>query len=165
MRALWTDLNRAMQKKDWETAETKLGEFEKVAPESARDNLSMMRFNLLLGKSDYPAAYKTARQISDANQKNAMLQNELAWRILTDESIRERDLDLAETMATRANEAAKGENPAILDTLARALFMNGKKEKATELQEKAVSLADGNMRENLQKVLESYKSGALPKAQ
>jgi hypothetical protein len=33
-------------------------------------------------------------------------------------------------LATRANDAAQGKDPAILDTLARVQFMNGKKEEA-----------------------------------
>jgi hypothetical protein len=48
-----------------------------------------------------------------------MLQNQLAWQTATDETIKERDLNVAATIARRANEAAKGNDPAILDTLDR----------------------------------------------
>jgi thiol-disulfide isomerase/thioredoxin len=165
LRSVWQDLNRAMQKKDWSEAESKLGEAEKLMPEGMRDNLSMMRFTILLGKDDYKAAYKVAGQLSEANKKNAMLQNQLAWQILTGAGIKERDLDLAETIAVRGNEAADGKNAAILDTLARALFMNGKKEKAIEVQEQAVKAADDGMKKTLKETLESYKKGELPKAE
>ncbi len=162
--AVWVDLNQAMRKKDWEQAQAKLDEAEKLLPPAAHTSLSLMRFNILVGKEDYKTAFKTAAALSDANKDNAMLQNELAWRILTDKAIKERDLELAEKIAGRANDAAKGKDPAILDTLARALFVNGKKGQAIEMQEKALSLAEDNGKENLQKTLESYKKGVLPEA-
>jgi thiol-disulfide isomerase/thioredoxin len=162
MQAVWVDLNRAVREKDWDAATTKLEEAEKILPEGAKNNLGMIRFNILVGKADYPAAYRVASALSEANKENAMIQNELAWRILTDSAIKERDLNLAEKIAGQANVAAKGKDSAILDTLARALFMNGKKEQAVETQEKAVKLADDNGKEALQTTLDSYKQGKLP---
>jgi hypothetical protein len=125
----------------------------------------MPRFHLLIGKKDYPSAYKVAGRLSDANQDNAMLQNQLAWQIATDAAIEERDLALAERIAARANDAAGGKDAAILDTLARVYFMRGKKAEALELQEKAVRLAEGELKEQLQGVLEGYRKGELPKAE
>jgi hypothetical protein len=94
-----------------------------------------------------------------------MLQNQLAWQIATDDAIKKRDLVLAEKIAMRANDAAKGEDPSILDTVARVLFMRGKKAEAIALQEKAVKQADGGMKKDLQATLDSYKKGELPKAE
>src|SRR5207237_6990807 len=126
-------------------------------------NLGSIRFNLLLGQKNYAEAYKLAAALSDAQKDNAMLQNELAWKIVSDSSIEQRDLELAEKIANRANEAAKSKDPAIMDTLARVLFMKGKKEQAVALQGKAVDLAEGGMKKSLEKSLESYKNGELPK--
>jgi hypothetical protein len=42
------------------------------------------------------------------------MQNQLAWQIATDPSIKKRDLKLAETLANRANEGNKGKDPGIL---------------------------------------------------
>ncbi len=164
LRTLWGDLRGAIQKKNWDEASTRLAEAEKLLPEDQRGNLDMTRFNILIGKKDYPAAYKLAAHISDANKDNAMLQNELAWQIATDEAIGQRDLALAETIATRANVSAKGKDAATLDTLARVLFMRGKKDEAIELQTKAVQRAEGDLKANLQKTLDSYKKGEVPKA-
>jgi thiol-disulfide isomerase/thioredoxin len=165
LQELWTDLNGAMRKKNWDEASTKLGEAEKLLPEDQRDGLDSVRFNILIGKGDYTAAYKLAEQISDAHKDNAMLQNQLAWQIATDDAIKKRDLVLAEKIAMRANDAAKGEDPSILDTVARVLFMRGKKAEAIALQEKAVKQADGGMKKDLQATLDSYKKGELPKAE
>ena len=165
MRAVWADVNAAMQRKKWDDAAAKLAEAEKLLPEGDREGLDMVRFSILVGKKDYPAAYKLASKMSDAHPDNAMLQNQLAWQIATDEAIAERDLALARKIATRANEAAKGKDAAILDTLARVLFMQGKKEEAIELQTKAVNLAESGLKNSLQKTLQSYQRGELPKAE
>ena len=157
-------INRAVLKKDWAAADASLAEAEKLLPENRRGMLDLTRFNILIGKKDYPAAYKLASQISDAQKDNAMLQNEIAWQIVADKSITERDLGVAETLATRANTAAKGKNAAILDTLARIKFMQGKTAEAVDFQQKAVDLSEGNAKDALQKTLEGYKRGELSKA-
>jgi tetratricopeptide (TPR) repeat protein len=122
------------------------------------------RFFILLGKGDSKGAAKLAGEISDANKENAQFQNQLAWELLTHEGLKDRDLPLAEKIATRAAEASQNKDPAILDTLARALFMQGKKDKAVELQEKALTLAPEEQRAQYRKTLDSYKEGKLPGA-
>jgi thiol-disulfide isomerase/thioredoxin len=164
LQAVWSGINSAVRAKDWDAAEAKLDEAEKLIPEEQREGLAMMRFSILAGKGDYTAAYKLAAKISDANKDDANIQNEWAWKIATDPSIKTRDLKLAEKMARRANDATKGENAAVLDTLARVLFMQGDKEQAIALQEKAVAKVDGSEKGIFQKTLDSYKKGELSKA-
>ena len=156
-------ISRAMQKKDWDAAMDKVAEAEKVVPKAEHDRLDVYRFNILLGKEDYPTAYKIAAKISDAKKDDAQLQNELAWQIATDKKIKQRDLALAEMMATRANDATKGKDAAIIDTLARIRFLQGKKEEAITLQEKAVKLAGEDQKETFQQTLDDYKKGELSK--
>jgi thiol-disulfide isomerase/thioredoxin len=163
MSAVWTAINRSIQNKDWDTATAKLSEAEKLLAEDERGGLDKVRMDIAFGKKDYAAAYKLAGRFSEAYKDNAMLQNDLAWKILTDASIEQRDLELAERIANRANDAAKAKDPAILDTLARASFMRGKKEQAIEIESSALKLAEGDLRETLEKALESYKKGELPK--
>lgn len=162
---LWGGLNQAMRAKDWEAAQEKLTEAEKLLPEEDRDNLDMTRMAILFGKEDYTAAYKLATKISDGHKDDPMLQNQLAWQIATDPNLKERDLVVAELCATRANEAAKGKDASILDTVARVKFMQGNKEEAVKLQEKAVELADGDLKAQLERTLAGYKNGELTKAE
>jgi thiol-disulfide isomerase/thioredoxin len=157
-------LQQALIRTNWDEAMTQLSEMEKMLPEEAKGNLDRMRFTILLGKGDYADAYKLASKISDANKDEAMLQNDLAWQIVANENIKERDLKLAETFANRADAAAHGKDPAIIDTLARVKFMQGDKAKAIELQEKAMKLAGKDEEERYQETLDSYKKGELPKA-
>jgi tetratricopeptide (TPR) repeat protein len=93
------------------------------------------------------------------------LQDQMAWMIATSPAIDEgkRDLAIAETLATRANAASKEENPTVLDTLGRVLFMRGKKDEAIAMAEKALKVAPSEAKEFLQKTLDSYKKGELPK--
>lgn len=158
-------LNKAIRDKNWEEANAKIDEIGKLLPEAQQGNLDMARYTVLLGKEDYPAAYKLAAKLSDTYKDNAMLQNRLAWQIATDESIKQRDLDLAEKMANRANDAAQGKDAGVLDTLARVKFLQGKKDEAIALQQKAVGLAEDNQKASLEKTLESYKKGELSKAE
>jgi thiol-disulfide isomerase/thioredoxin len=157
-------INESLRQKKWDEAESKLDAMAKQMPEDERDSLDMARLAILFGKEDYTAAYKLASKISEAHADNAMLQNDLAWQIATDPRIKERDLKLAETIANRANEASHGKDAAILDTLARVKFMQGQKEEAIALQEKAVSLANGGDKTQLEKTLDTYKRSELTKA-
>jgi len=158
------EVQKAMKDKNWDLATTKVDDMEKLLPEEQREGLDGVRLNILFGKKDYPAAYEMAQKISDAHKNNPFLQNQLAWEIATDPNIEKRNLDLAATFANRGIEATKGKNSDVLDTMARILFMQGKKDEAIEMQEKAVAAAQGDGKENLQKTLASYKEGKLPAA-
>lgn len=164
LQQVWAELNGDIRRKNWDAAAEKLNEAEKLFPEGQHQALDMMRFSILTGKGDYTGAYKLAAKISDDNKTNADLQNELAWKIATDPSLKERDLKLAEKMARRANDATKGENAAILDTLARVMFMQGNKEDAIALQEKAIAKVEGPDKDTFIQTLESYKKGELSKS-
>ena len=164
LRTISMALNRAMQNKDWDEANAQVEAAAKLLPEDQREHLDMARLSILFGREDYPAAYKMATKISDANPENAMLLNDLAWRIATDPSIKQRDLAVAEKIARQATKASEDKDGGILDTLARVLYMQGKKEDAIALQEKAIGLADGDRKADLQKTLDSYKKGELAEA-
>jgi len=165
LRAVWEAISLAMQNKDWDAASAKLPEAEKLVPEEQREDINMVRLDIALGKKEYATAYQLASKVSEANKDNPVVQNQIAWRILTDDSIEQRDLKLAETLANRANDITKGNDAGVLDTLARSLFMQGKKERAIELENQALKLAESDQQETLQNTLDSYKKGVLPKAQ
>ena len=152
----------AMQAGNGEDAEKALKEIEKLLPEAQRKNLGMTWFMVYCKKKDYDTAYRYAKEASEANPKNPMLQNQIAWTILTDKSLEKRDLALAQTIAERAVKASDSKDASILDTLGRALFMQKKKAQAIEIQEKAIALADEDMKKQLQETLDSYKKDVLP---
>jgi len=163
MRGYYQAYGEAMNKKDWTKAEAALADMEKALPKDDHDTVGSMRFQMLLAKKDVPAAEKLARQLSDAYPAEGMLQNEIAWSLMTHKAIAKPNVELADVAATRANEITKGKDPSILDTLARAKFLKGEKEKAIELQTKAVSLSEGKSKESLTRTLDAYREGNLPK--
>jgi thiol-disulfide isomerase/thioredoxin len=165
MRSLSRQLGQAMQNRDWEKAEATVGKMKEGLPEDERDGLASVRMDILLGKGDPTGAAALALKLSDANKENAMLQNELAWKLATQKDLSKDALETAAKIAVRANDSAKGKDPAVLDTLARVRFLQGNNAAATELQEKAVSLAKGPMKEQFQATLNSYKKGKLPAAE
>jgi thiol-disulfide isomerase/thioredoxin len=164
MGELQREFSKSQRNKDWDAAEAALKKMETLntGDENESLNLAGARLTVKFGKKDYESAYKLARELSDAHKDNAAVQNYLAWMIATDPGIEQRDLDLAEMIANRANNASNGKDAAILDTVARVLFMKDKKEEAIRMQQKAVDLADGSAKKGLQKTLDSYKAGKLP---
>lgn len=92
---------------------------------------------------------------------DAMLLNDFAWTLLTDEGIKHRDMKLAMKVAQAAYDACEGKDAAIVDTYARALFDSGKKAEAIEYQKKAIELAKSDMmRQELEKTLRDYEKSA-----
>jgi thiol-disulfide isomerase/thioredoxin len=158
-------LNQDVQKKQWDKADSDIDELVKLMPEEQRDQAGVMHFQLLIMKEDYAAAGKLATKVSDAQKDNAMVQNQLAWTLLTAKGNKDRDLALIAKFANRANDAAQGKDPSVIDTLARVTFMQGDKSKAIELQTSAVKLADGDLKDQLQQTLDKYKQGQLPEAE
>jgi len=161
--ALYRALARSLQKKDWREAESSLAELEKVLPKDGGERLDGQRFRILLAKQDYDGAGKMAEHLSDALPDNAMMLNQIAWEIALSEGSEPRELELAEKIIRKANEATGGKNAEILDTLARLLFLRGQKEKAIEFQQKAVQFAKGRRQGQFHETLEAYKGDKLPK--
>lgn len=98
--------------------------------------------------------------IKDA-AKDASILNEFAWMVLTDPEIKKRDLTMGLRAAQAAFDASQGQDPLVLDTYARALFLNGKKQEAISYQQRALELCkDNGMRSELQKSLDEYLGAA-----
>jgi tetratricopeptide (TPR) repeat protein len=137
----------------------KLDDYEKSTPEERWPDLGPLHVSLLICTKDYTAAYKLAEHLSDTHPENAQIQNELAWQMASDVTIEERDLTLADKIATRAVEASRSADANILHTLACVLFMEGKRDRAVTVEEQAANLAEGDRKQAFQKTLEGYKRG------
>ncbi|TWT42219.1 Thiol-disulfide oxidoreductase ResA [Phycisphaerae bacterium RAS1] len=134
--------------------------FEKDYPSLAHDMRDQL-FGAYLKAGDYDKAYKLANEVVEkaVKGKNAMKLNDIAWTIVDPQGdVAKKDLDLALKAATKADELSGGKEAAIIDTLARVYFVKGDVKKAIELQTKAVELAEGRMKDELQKALDEYKA-------
>jgi thiol-disulfide isomerase/thioredoxin len=128
-----------------------------------KESMSPLRLNLLLYSED-PSAAAFAQSLVDGSLKDlADGLNAVAWTILDPEASFKPSravLKVALAAATRANELTKGENSAILDTYAKALFDNGDPTRAAEAQEKAVKLAGDEAEPGMKTRLEEYRKAA-----
>lgn len=107
---------------------------------------------------DKDAAKKIGENILLEGSKDPDNLNEFAWRLLTDEGLVNRDLDLAMRVATAAHEACEGKSAAIVDTYARAFFETGKLADALKYQRKAVEICDDdNLKAELVATLKKYE--------
>jgi thiol-disulfide isomerase/thioredoxin len=155
-------LNVAMRGKNWDAAEAAADTMAKLLPAEQASQADIMKFRIAVAKNDSAKANEIARKSSAANKENAMIQNLLAWELVTAKGLTSPDLKLALSIAERASEATSGKDPATLDTLARAQFVNGKKDEALKTQQRAVELSEGKAREQMQGTLDSYKAGKIP---
>jgi thiol-disulfide isomerase/thioredoxin len=156
--ALKMKFTKAMQAHDIDGAIAVLDEVAKAQPAMA-DQVSGMKFSLLLQKKDYPAAWELGKKLVETFKDKPEMLNGLAWMIVSPEQpVEKPDLDLAEALASRAAEVTKGENGGVLDTLARVYFAKGDIDKAIETQTKALSKATDEEKEQLKKNLDEYKA-------
>src|SRR5262245_38170237 len=102
---------------------------------------------------------KLAESIQKDADKDENQLNEFAWKILTEDGIKNRDMALAMKVAKAAYDASEGKNAAIVDTYARAFFDSGNTAEGIKLQKKAVELAenDENLKSELKSTLEGYE--------
>lgn len=129
-----------------------------IAKHPEMTQLKRMKFQLMLSSEQWaPKAYAVGEELMKADWDNAQVLNGLSWEVLTGNMVKDRNLDFAMKAINRANELTKGEDPSILDTMARAYFDKGDTKKAIETQEKAVALAEaGPMKDELKMTLERY---------
>ena len=158
-------LGEALNKKNWDLA-------EKILPEAlltlnARDQANLkesVESIIALGRGDPSKINAMYEKSSQDHSDNAEVQNEIAWDLLTNPRFGKNiNLTLAEKCAVRAVALTKEEEADKLDTLARVRWLQGRKEEAIKLQEKAVSKASYlTLKEELQLTLDSLRKGVLP---
>ena len=158
-------LGEALNKKNWDLA-------EKILPEALKDLTPRDQANLkesveaviALGRGDPAKINAMYEKSASDHSDNAEIQNEIAWDLLTNPQFSKNiNLALAEKCAVQAVALTKEEEADKLDTLARVRWLQGKKDEAIKLQEKAVSKATYlTLKEELQLTLDSLRKGVLP---
>ena len=164
---LQQELNSAIKDKKWDDAQSTLDQIGNLLPRF-KNGFADQRLKVLFGQMKFEEAYQLAEKVSLAHATDDNWQNDLAWTIVTAGPVNGRCLGLAESMAERAVQLAKGgdDEAGALDTLARAQFMLGKKQEAIATEEKAVSIeSDSREKDSLKSTLASYQAGVLPNAE
>lgn len=118
---------------------------------------------------DADKAAELAQKIEALELKNPELLNQVAWFILTEDTVKHRDLKLATNLARRSVELSQSKDASALDTYARALFDSGNAAEAVAQQEKAIAAtSDEEEKKGLAETLKRYyqaKAEAAPKAE
>ncbi|MFO0962855.1 MAG: redoxin family protein [Phycisphaerales bacterium] len=166
---------RAMEMRSAMAAASKSGDYSAVIARLQKDvqeseagesrtMAQMTLFRLLATAANHPDdAWKVAREIAAANKSDAETLNEVAWFILDNKGVKERNYPLALEIAKTAADAPNGSNGAVLDTLARAYWENGDKAKAISTQKSAIEKSDVAQAKELQSTLERYEKNEAPK--
>ncbi len=138
---IFKPLSEALMKKDWSTA---VAEIDKIIAKDPSKELLLCgtRFTAL-SNYDTAAATTYAKKISEGVAKNQpMILNELAWTMVDPEKpFKDADYKLALSIALRAVEVTKSQEPNILDTLSVAYDKVGDLAKAIATEEKAIEIA------------------------
>ena len=147
-------------------ADRKIGDFTKTIDFVNRglllepDNLELldMRFRLLAGPMEDPDAYELGWRLIKEYSDQAIYDrlNSIAWYVLTDPSVKNRNIDFAMTAVTTANRVAEGKFAPIYEVLARAHFESGDLEAAIKNQRTAFEMSQGRLAEHFRKGLDRY---------
>lgn len=161
-------LSEAMRARDWDAAEKALPAAAGVLPKQEGQELrDSIEAQIGLARGDPTKFYAQLQKVADEEFDDPEALNEIAWRLLTMKAFAKKpNLVLAEKCAVQSVKLTKEEHPDKLDTLARLRWLQGKKEEAIRLQIKSVDKAEaGQMKEALQKTLDSMLKGILPPAE
>jgi tetratricopeptide (TPR) repeat protein len=126
--------------------------------DNAKDaDLLRTRGDALLSVNKHKEAIADYEKALAIDPEDTGVLNNLAWVLATSETESVRDAKRSIELATKACELTKYEKPHILSTLASGYAEQGDFETAIKWSTKAVELGEGEVKEQLQKELESYK--------
>ncbi len=140
-RAVYAPIQAALANKDYKLA---LSEIDKAvaANPDLKPRFAMTRVDLTL-RTDEAAGLLAAKALANdpVIKKDPNALNALAWNLATFKYVGPTDYKVAVAIAKQAVDAGAGNDPAVLDTYAYALFKSGDKATAIKTQEKAIELA------------------------
>ena len=147
---------------DFEEIKKQIQQYAEQSRESRRVGEVLEKYIAAVGEGgDAETAAGLSRQLEELKISDPQMLNELAWFILTDERVKQRDLALATRLAKQAVDGGGGEDSSILDTYARALFDSGRIADAVAIQKKAVAASPDEP--ELAETLKRYEAAAAAK--
>jgi thiol-disulfide isomerase/thioredoxin len=137
------------------------GRFDMAAVRKEAETTSRIQeyFSLATQGITTDASRDLGNQILTDAAKNPALLNEFAWVVLTEEQIKNRDLDLGLRAAKIAFDATDGKDSNVMDTYARGLFLKGKLADAIRIQKQAIEFCkDDQLLAHLKRSLEEFQA-------
>jgi thiol-disulfide isomerase/thioredoxin len=138
MREAALAMRAARQSGDWEPALAALEKAMELMPEHA--GLQLAHLTALVSAEKHEQVADAIKKLREAHWDDAGFLNALAWELVTRVPKEFRDLDVAQEIASRADELLEGKDASTVDTLARIAFEKGEIENAITLQKKAIEL-------------------------
>jgi hypothetical protein len=125
-----------------------------------------LRLRLLLARKDVDGAVQFAKGASEANPHDPFVSISIATQLAGIPDVKGPALDLAAKIAEEGYATGGATGNLFTVILARVKMLQGDKEKAVELQTKAINSLPDSLpeasRQRYQTTLEAYKAGKLP---
>jgi thiol-disulfide isomerase/thioredoxin len=139
----------------WDTAKAKDAYEAEYAIESQRNG-----FIDAMNEGRTQDAYALAPKLLETFKDDPGVMNMIAWKIVDPKAeLKDRNTALAIRAATRGCELTNWSDPGLLDTLARAYFVEGRVDRAIELQQQAINLEKNpESRAELEDALREYRA-------
>jgi hypothetical protein len=151
----------AWKAKQWNKAMSEIDKMERIFPHK-RIVTQCLRLTVFIGQENFDAAGKLALKLSNDNRDDPFLQHRVARTIANRSPTNSIILDQANLLMERATALLKGPEPEFLHTQARLAYLQGKKERAIQLETEALGLATPETKDEFTQALESFKTGAPP---
>jgi len=149
-------VRNAVTNEEWQKAFDAMGELLQINPDDFAAEFG--RYHLLQVKMDKKKdAAKYGRELVGRTEDATNL-NMFSWQLIKHEDFAEaRDLDLSLLAVKKAMKLSDEKDPSIIDTYAWVLAEQGDFKRALELEQKAVDMAEGRMKVELQASLDEMK--------
>ena len=157
---LMQNFQEAEAQGEWKKAIRAIDDVVAMGDEYSR--MKVYKFQILIGAAGQPKeGYAFGEQLAKEYWDDAQTLNSIAWFVVDDASVKDRDLNFAMKIAKRASELTDDSEPSILDTYARVFYEKGDLKKAIMWQRRAVENAtEGPMADDLRKTLAKYEEEA-----
>ncbi len=146
--------------KDYKATLSALRQTTSDDPALAED-FDWLKFACLCNSGEIDKGLELGRKLLDRNRDNPMAINQYFWNVIDPETKVDPDprvARLALEAARRAVELTKGENVAILDTLAHALYWTGDAAEAVEVEEKALEQVEAQVKDPESPIPASFRA-------
>lgn len=143
-------------------AEATIAELHEVLSEKFRDIGGLLELDLLLARKQGDDAVQLAKLMCEDFADNAPVRNAVAARLVARPDASAALQAAAGKIAEPIAGAAGEQQAPALATMARVAFLRGERERAAELQARAVALSTGEAAAARKAQLEDYRQGRLP---
>jgi hypothetical protein len=117
-------------------------------------------YRSVTGKGDESKSEELAKKLEATSSDDVEALTQIAWTLLTDSKIKNRNLKLAAKLAQSAVDVSESKDANALETHARALFDTGKVSEAIKQQKRAIEVGEREKKAEMEATLKQYQEKA-----